>query len=210
MNKQRRGFRQERDLDWEKANYLDKLAEDKEGRTALKFQERLQKIHDWLQNNKTYFTAYKLAEKEFADLATIENRKPRPEHLTTLNLDVTPKIGEAIKNLRKAKRTYYEAIRSADGSTHHHSKNQLDLTMDERRKIMPMLNEFCEKCHIDRADFETLLFPDIKFSLTEEEIADPHKKVDFPFLENFFSINSALSELSSLIRAKVNKSKGNS
>ncbi len=207
MNTQRNGFRPEQDPGWNKTNYLDRLAGDGEGKTILKFRDRLQKIYNWLRENKTHFTSYKLAEKEFEDLATIENRRPQSRHLTTLNLDITPKIGQAIDNLRKTKRSYYEAIRSADGSTHHHSKNRLGLTLDERRKLMPMLNEFCERCGIPRADFETLLFPDIKFSASEEEIADPHKKINFPFLENFFAVSSALSETDSLIRSKVSKPK---
>lgn len=183
---------------------------EKEGEKAEKFLKRMQLVQDWLIKNKVFFTEYKLAEKEFESFATIEKRKPESDFITTLSLDVTPKIGESIARFRKAKKEYYNAIRSADAHTKHHSKNRLMLDLHERRKLIGQINTICANANIPTADFNTLLFPDSTFSVTEEEIKDPHKKINFPFMETFFATGEIITLIDSKLRSRNHtKPKGN-
>lgn len=184
--------------------YFNDLLKESDGKTAILFKNRLGKINEWLLTNKKYFTRYKIAEKAFEKFSSIEKRKPESDHLTLLSLDVSPEIGRIIKELRMAKQSFYEAIRSADAFTHQGSNNRLFLERDERQKIIGQINELKNHIDIPIPDLNILLFPDSSFTVTAEEINDPHKKINYPFLEYLFAISKMLTIIDSRIKSQKN------
>jgi|GEM_PF-4609643 len=186
----------------EQDTYFNNFLTENNGKTALLFKNRLGTIHEWLLKNKKYFTQYKIAEKAFEELASIEKRKPESDHLTLLSLDISPEVGQAIKKLRSAKQSFYEAIRSADAFSHQGSKNRLLLEKDERLKIINQINSLRSHLNIQVPDLNTLLFPDSSFSISAEDLNDPHKKIDYPFLDYLFAISHMLVKIDIRIKSQ--------
>lgn len=189
----------------EREAYLRKLIAEDGGRTVSLLKKRLGIIKKWLEDNKKFFTNYKVARNEFDELIPIETRKPQSEYLTTLSLDITPRVGQAISKLQKAKRDFYEAIRSSDAFTRQGSNNRLPLESDERRKLIFQMGELGNHLNINVSNLNTLLFPDSSFSVTDQDINDPHKKIDYPFLDFFYIVSNMLETLDAEMKANDSK-----
>ncbi len=187
----------------QKEHYLKSFVQAEGGKTAELFKKRLQIVYNWIHAVRPYFTQYKLAEKEYGQWISFEKGLPESKEVTTLSLETIPQIEKDRSSFIQSKKKYYEAVSKGrvfnqSGKTvrHQHSHNKLNLSLnaEERKKILGQLNEFTRNLGLSSPNFEPLIFPDT-FSMNDADLADPRKKIDFPFMDYYLAINSIINKI---------------
>lgn len=69
------------------------------------------------------------------------------------------------------------------------------------------LNDLSKSLGLQAPNFEPLIFPDT-FSITDEDLDNPHKKIDFPLLEYIYSISHLVAELDSELKSMASPASG--
>ncbi|MBI5530750.1 MAG: hypothetical protein HY918_04645 [Candidatus Doudnabacteria bacterium] len=181
--------------------YLTNFVKEDNGEKAKIFLNRLDKISDWLNKSKNSFTEYMIAKKEWERWKKegMATRKPQAEELTQLNLDIHPEFSKARQDYKEKKAAYYQTIR--DARLRKNSKSGIGLQHDERLKLIKQINEFAENLNIQAPNFENLFLPDESITVTEEDINNPDKEINYPFLEYFFTINEIRTIIGNQLRS---------
>lgn len=173
-----------------------KLFEAKTGHLLL---TRLEKIISWLNSIKAKYADYQKAKNNFEQWKNLNPRLPQSEHVTQLNLEISPKFSKAKRELLSAKQAYYEAIRSA---------KKIRLEDHERRKVVSQIPVWCKHENQPTPDMETLLFPDLKFSHNAEDLKNPNAELNLNPLPYLFTLSQMAADIDSRLRT-ANSKKGN-
>ncbi len=173
-----------------------KLFEEKTGHLLL---TRLEKIIIWLNSLKAKFASYQKAKNNFEQWKNLNPRLPQSEQITQLNLEISPEYSKVKKELLAAKKTYYEAIRSA---------KKIRLEGHERRKVISQIPVWCKHENETPPDMETLLFPDLKFTHTAEDLNNPNSELKLNPLPYLFTLSQMAADIDSRLRT-ANSKKGN-
>lgn len=173
-----------------------KLFEEKTGRLLL---VRLEKIITWLNSIKANFADYQKAKSNFEQWKNLNPRLPKSEQIIQLNLEISPEYSKAKKELLDAKKTYYKAIRSA---------KKIRLEGHEKRKIISQIPGWCKHENQTPPDMETLLFPDLKFTHTSEDLNNPNSELKLNPLPYLFTLSQMAADIDSRLRT-ANSKKGN-
>lgn len=177
--------------DFRKAVFLNTFIKEANGKTAKLFYERLSNINVWLGGLQKDYKAYVQAKAELEKWSNLETRKPASADITSLGLDIRPEISEAKTGFVAAKRNLYSRIRTARAHSKLHSGAGIQMTLQERRKVVEQINEYCQGMFIAaRPSLEMLLFPDETLTVTEADLLDAKKTIDYPFTDYLVFINN--------------------
>ena len=148
-------------------------------------QRNLQILVNWLQSKALpAYREYQQARQEWEKWSKVGQRKIQSKQITELNIEISPEASAAKTRYELGKRDFYRAIRSVA---------ELPLGKFQRQDIINFANQRQQKHSEPPPNLTQLLFPDESFSVTEADLANPNKSIDYNafdyliFVKNLYS-----------------------